>query len=797
MMRTGLGALLSHWWRHPVQLALLILGLALATALWSGVQAINAEARAAYDQAAAVLGQDRLDRLTAANGTAIPQARYIALRRDGWQVSPLVEGRLRRKGLSVLGIDPLTLPPEAAFEGTAEVSTGVAGFLTGKIGYALPETIASLGGPQALQGLTLTPTATLPPMTLLIDIGTAQRLLGLDGKITALLLSPVTQPGPVPADLTLAPNAGDSGIARLTDSFHLNLSAFGALAFAVGIFIVHSSIGLAFEQRRPMFRTLRALGVSARALTWLLLAELMTLALVAGLLGVALGYVVAATLLPDVAATLSGLYGAAVPGSLSLRASWWAAGLLIAVLGTLVAASQSLWQLWHLPVFAPAQPRAWALASATMQRRTLLAGLALLAAAGLLLSFGSGLWAGFALLACLLIGAALVLPSLLAAVIACAAGHAKGALSRWFWADARQQLSGLSLALMALLLALATNVGVGTMVSSFRLAFVGYLDQRLASELYVTAATPDQSAALVAWLAPRVAAILPILSAETDLSGQPGEIFGIADHATYRDNWPLISATPALWDRVADGTGVLVNEQLARRKGLSPGDTLPLPGGPLAIVGVYSDYGNPLPQAIIGSAPFAARFPAITPLRFALRLPPEDAPTLVADLHRAFDLPDTAVIDQAAIKAFSLAVFDRTFKVTAALNILTLGVASLAIFASLMTLATARLPQLAPLWALGLTLRRLALLDFARTLLLAVFTGLAALPLGLALAWVLLAVINVEAFGWRLPLRLFPADWANLGLAALAAAAAAVLIPALRLARRAPADLLRVFANER
>ena len=40
----GLSALLSHWGRHPFQLAMLLVGLSLATALWSGVQAINAEA---------------------------------------------------------------------------------------------------------------------------------------------------------------------------------------------------------------------------------------------------------------------------------------------------------------------------------------------------------------------------------------------------------------------------------------------------------------------------------------------------------------------------------------------------------------------------------------------------------------------------------------------------------------------------------------------------------------------------------------------------------------------------------
>ena len=56
MNRTAFLALLSHWRRHPVQLVTLCIGLMLATALWSGVQAVNAEARASYDRAAADLG---------------------------------------------------------------------------------------------------------------------------------------------------------------------------------------------------------------------------------------------------------------------------------------------------------------------------------------------------------------------------------------------------------------------------------------------------------------------------------------------------------------------------------------------------------------------------------------------------------------------------------------------------------------------------------------------------------------------------------------------------------------------
>jgi putative ABC transport system permease protein len=804
MARAGLVALLSHWRRHPLQLAMLLLGLALATALWSGVQAINAEARAAYDTAAGMLGQDRLERLQPRTGAAIPQDLYVKLRRDGWQVSPVVEGRIRSSGVRILGIDPLTLPREAALpqEEGSGLAGDLAGFLAGTRGLAHPDTVARLSETAALPGITLVASPDLPPMTVLVDIGAAQRLLGMAGKISHMTLVPGSRPGVTPL-ASLAPEVkrrkpeGGNDLARLTDSFHLNLTAFGFLAFAVGTFIVHSAIGLAFEQRRPMFRTLRALGLSARALTGLLIAELLALSILAGAAGVVLGYFVASALLPDVAATLGGLYGASVAGSLTIRAEWWAAGMAIAVLGTGIAAAQSLWQVWRLPILAPAQPRAWALASARSQRLQALGGLALMAMAALLYLFGTGLWAGFAVLAGMLLGAALLLPSLLSVALGWIGRRDRGVLQTWFWADTRQQLPGLSLALMALLLALATNIGVGTMVASFRATFTGWLDQRLASELYLTAGSEAEAAKMIAWLTPKTDAILPIVSADTPLVGQPGEVFGVADHATYRDNWPLLGAVPDVWGKVAKGEALLINEQLARRADLDLGDSLDLPGGPLPVAGIYSDYGNPAPQVMLSLSTFATRFPDKPPLRFALRLPPDRAEALATELRQTFDLSETALVDQATIKAFSLRVFDRTFTVTAALNVLTLGVATIAMFASLMTLSSMRLPQLAPVWAMGLTQRRLALLDFGRTLVLAVLTAVIALLLGLALAHILLAVVNVEAFGWRLPMQIFPGDWLVLAAAALLAACLAGLIPMIRLARLAPADLLPVFANER
>jgi len=803
MLAQGFLALLSHWRRHRLQLAMLLLGLALATALWSAVQAINGEARASYARAAAVVGQDRLEQLVRADGMRFPQSDYIALRKAGWLVSPVIEGEKRFDGerLRILGIDPVTLPREAAQVDVGAEDIGLSRFITPPGLFIVSRETADRLAGAATPPLSIS--EALPAGTVLTDIGIAQDLLDAPGQLSRLLIDPrqlaAAKPlAEVAPHLVRRPPVAESDLSRLTDSFHLNLTAFGLLAFAVGLFIVHSAIGLAFEQRRPVIRTLRAVGLPLRPLIGLMVAELLVLSTVAGLIGVALGYGVAALLLPDVAASLRGLYGAEVPGTLSIRPSVWGLGLAIAVAGTLASAASRLWRIAAMPLLAPARPRAWSLASERSLRLQAAAGLALLAAAWLIVGLGAGLVAGFTALGAMLLGAALILPLLLSVLLKLGAALSKGVVAQWFWADTRQQLPGLSLALMALLLALAANAGVGTMVQSFRQTFVGWLDQRLPSELYVTTRSAAESLQVREWLRQRSDAVLPIWNAELRMFGQPVQVFGIADHATYRDHWPMLEAAPDAWDRIARGEGVLANEQLMRRAALRLGDTIPLEAGvSLPLVGVFSDYGNPKGQVIIGVDMLVKLFPDASRLRYAVRIAPDRAPQLAADLRRAFDLPPENVVNQATVKDFSLKIFERTFAVTAALNVLTLGVAGLAIFASLLTLSGMRLAQLAPAWAMGLALKRLALLEVLRSAALASFTMLAAVPVGLGLAWMLLAVINVEAFGWRLPMHLFPLDWLRLFLLAVASAVLAALLPALWLTRRRPADLVKVFANER
>ncbi|WP_409262909.1 ABC transporter permease [Pseudomonas putida] len=816
LLSLALLALLSHWRRHRVQCFSIFTGLWLATALWTGVQALNSQARSDYARASAVLTGPLQAQLIARNGERFDQALYVQLRRLGWAVSPVLEGRLRLPGeparsVRLIGIEPLSLPPASSVAGVQVQAFDLQAFV-GSPGQAWvgPDTLRQLntspGSPtrdsegQLLPPMVLQPA--LAPGVIVVDIGHAQTLLNAPGQLSRLLLADT--PGPLPADiaryLELQPRQDDGGLQRLTDSFHLNLTALGLLAFVVGLFIAHAAIGLALEQRRGLIRNLRACGVSLKTLLGALVLELGLFAALGGLAGVVSGYALAAWLLPDVAASLRGLYGAQVAGTLSLPAGWWVLGVLVSVLGALLAGLQSVMRAARLPLLALAQPQAWRLAQGPwLQRQALLAGLLLLLALGCGV-FGAGLLSAFAMLAGLLLAAALLLPALLDWVLAWLARRCHRPLAQWFVADSRQQLPALSLALVALLLALAASVGVGSMTEGFRKTFVGWLDLRLSADLYVTPRDTAQGLQIVEWLKqqPVASVVLPGWRADMQLQGWPVQVQGIVDHPAYRTRWPLLEQHSRAWQQLASGQGVMLSEQLARRLNLQLGDSLKLPAGTSAmpVVGIYADYGNPKGHVLVNAGWLRAHWPQATLAGLSVDLSAEGVASLKAALQRHFALDDSRVVEQARLKRWSTDVFNRTFAATAALNSLTLGVAGVALFINLLTLGQARLGQLAPLWALGVRRMQLVWLSLGQTLMLSSFTVLLAIPLGLLLAWCLVAVVNVQAFGWRLPLYVFPMQLLQLTVLGMLTSLLACAWPLWQLARRQPRELLRPLSDE-
>jgi putative ABC transport system permease protein len=818
-----LKALLSHWRRHPVQFFSVLTGLWLATSLLTGVQALNSQARESYAKASQMIGGEPQKILVSPNGANFSQDLFVSLRRAGWPVSPALRGRVTLKEapeqrLTILGIEPVSLPVNTALAGQSLDTGQIVDFFTPPgTTWISPQTLAALGLHEGQEAMTdsgrrlppLRAKVDMAPGVLLMDIGFAQQLLNQPNQISRLVLpkdfadSAPALPAELNGELVLRKSGEDNDLGRLTESFHLNLDALGFLSFVVGLFIVHAAIGLALEQRRGLLRNLRACGVSARGLMVSLIVELGALALLGGIAGVVSGYWLASALLPDVAASLRGLYGAEVAGHLNLSIGWWLSGLGVSLLGAFLAGASSLFRAARLPLLALANAQAWQETHAKwLRRQGLIAGISVLVAvlAGL---FGDSLALGFVLMASLLLGAALGLPVLLNLLLDTLLGKSRSVLGQWFLADCRQQLPALSLALMALLLAMAANIGAGSMTSGFRQTFTHWLEQRLSAELYINPQNPAQAAPLQQWLSqqPLTSAVLPNWQVSLQLHGWPAELFGVIDHPHYRQHWPLLeSASGDAWKQLAQEDTLMLSEQLARRLEVNVGDnvTLPAPDGPwsLRIVGIYADYGNPKGHLLVNADHLLKHWPQLTPNRFNLRIDPRAIPQLLRVLHNKFTIDDNRIVDQIQLKAWSQQVFERTFAATAALNSLTLMVAGVALFISLLTQSQSRLAQLAPLWALGVTRRQLMLLNLAQTWLLAVLTLILAIPLGLLLAWCLDAVINVQAFGWRLPLQVFPMQLLRLTLLAMLATLLASAWPLYRLYRTRPADLLRTFANE-
>lgn len=826
-----LATLLAHYRRHPGQLAMLLLGLWVASALWSSVQAVNATAKDSYARANALFSAE-VDQLTRHDGQPLTREDYLTLRRAGLPVSPMLEGTLEigEERLTLFGIDPLTLPNDNALGGNG---AALIAFMTPPWQTQLaPETLDIVGlsrreapgatpdvdgGRRQLPPLALRPD--LPPNTLVMDIAAAAELLESGNTLTQLVTAPEALSAP-PDGYRLSRAASLASPEQLTDSFHLNLTALALLSLVVGLFIVQAALGLAMEQRLTTLRTLRALGVPAATLIMAILLELLVFGVLGAALGLASGIWLAGQLLPDVATTLSSLYQADVQRSLVLPWHYWLGSLAITLGGLLLAGSGVLWRAARLNVLALGQSQAWRRGYQRQLTRMTQGGVAAaVIALGLALWLGrlppgQGVMASFGFVAALLFGSALFLPPLINVVLRLLQRLLRRRpLAHWAVADIQLQLPRLSLAMMALLIALATNLGVSSMVGGFRLTFLDWLDQRLAAPLYINAES-STLAPMLDWLdaQPDIAETLPTARGDVDLLAVDSEgreattrerivLFGITPAPTITNRWPLLdtqAGRSAAWATLSAGS-VFINEQMAVAKQLAPGDTLTLdtPQGAtrFTIAAVYPDYGNPRQQIVVPTEALVQRFGGEIASIGLVATEGAEREALRQALVDRFDVAPDALVDQQEIKRLATQIFERTFTITRALNGLTLGVAALALFATLLAQARQRQRQLASLWALGVPRKTLTQLPLYQLGGLALLTGVMAIPLGIAITWTLVAIINVAAFGWRLPLYLFPWDIVITLLTAVGVALAAAALPSLQLWRSSPQAMLQKGAQ--
>ncbi len=262
-----------------------------------------------------------------------------------------------------------------------------------------------------------------------------------------------------------------------------------------------------------------------------------------------------------------------------------------------------------------------------------------------------------------------------------------------------------------------------------------------------------------------------------------------------RLGFDLISGDASVVWRKFDVGALLVSEPLAYHLELRPGSRIELPTADgvtaFEVAGVFRDYASEHGRIFMQEARFRRAWPDQPVNSLALFAAAGNSVELrraVSELAADFAL---AVTPARAILDASMAVFERTFRVTDVLRVLSMIVAFIGVLSALMALQLERGKEYAVLRALGLTRGQIAGLIGAESLLMGALAAAAAIPTGLLMAWVLIESVQRRAFGWTMPFSVDAGLLFQTLLTGLLAAALAAIYPAWRSAQRDPAPQLR------
>lgn len=814
--------------RHPWQLALAIAGVALGVAVYVGVALANDSARRAFELSSEAVTGRTTHRVLPIGG-ALPDEVFTDLvtRLGISRAAPVIEAGIAVGGrrLSLLGIDPLKEPIVRGFVGwVPERASDGARLLIEPGAVLLPETLAAdlgvdgdtsvearLGGRSAtlLAVGTVRAAARDTDVPVVTDIATAQALTGRFGLLYRIDLridddDAARVAAALPPGATLVPAERDTAFEQLTQAFQVNLTALGLLALVVGMFLIYSTMAFAIVQRRAVFGTLLAIGLARRDLlvgVWL---EALVLGVAATGLGLALGHVLAQGLVDLVLATIGDF-------SFSSRVTAAEPSVRVYLLGAALGIGATLVSALGPAVDAARGAPAAAMRRAALERQSrarsrLAAWCALpaLVAAAVVLSIGSrSLMLAFAGLFFVLVAGALVTPavtSLLMRALEPLAERGFGIPGLLAVRGVTASLSRTGVATAALAVAVATVIGIGLMITSFRGSLIEWLETTLTADLYVSF---DESARSDDDLVTAIAALPDVsgtsLTRVARLPTALGDL-GLRAAQPGPEGWGLeiVEAQAGALERLGSEPVVAVAEPLAFRLELRPGDRLTLPTAAgereFPIVAVYRDYDAGGSSIVVSLAQYRRLWNDDGVSSIGVHVTERSRiPAVEAAIRELMPRGSARIISTDGVIEISLAVFDRTFKITEVLRLLAAIIAFLGVLSALLSIEIEKAREHAVLRALGLGPRGLATLTLTQTTLLGAAAAIAAIPIGTALAALLVYVINRRSFGWTMSLD--PAAEPALAGAALAVGAALVagIYPALRMRR---AELGRALREE-
>lgn len=829
-----------HFIRHPVQLLLAILGVALGVAMVVSIDLAAQSTHRAFALSMEAL-TGRYTHHLSGGPEGLKESLFTRLRVEAGvrESAPSVEGYLSlgQSTLRLIGFDVFSeqnlgsrfVNAARGEEGlrlltepdTVLLSKVTAGRLGVKPGDTLHVMIDTR--PYALQ-LVGYAEGSLPADpglegVILADMATAQEVLGRIGGLDRIDL--VLRNAPLleekirsilPPGVELTSAAGrQSATQNMTAAFELNLRAMSLLALLVGSFLIYNTMAFSVLQRRELLASLRVLGATSRQLLKEMLLEAALLGLVGGFLGLGLGILAARALLHMVTQTINDIYFVLTVTEFLIDPWVMVYGVC---LGVGVAVVAALGPAIETSLTSPIMTRARSGVEGSARRVlpwVALAGvITLFLSAGLLMSDLSGLVPAIAGVFLLLLGYGLLCPMVLLGGVRLV-GSLTPLSGTWLLRLAVRgigaTLSRSGLAIAALTIAIAVSVGVGTMIESFRGSIAEWLDQILQADIYIAMpqSTPRSTPILPGDLKDRLISIPGVDRIGTGrrifVSTSKGESEVLALDPPYLTEpgfrFKSIDGQK-LWARFPELQGILISEPYAQRHQLNVGDLVEIMTGTgpvrLPVEAIFFDYRSDQGLIVMHRKLYNTLWQDDANTSLGLYLQKgADIAVVRSELDRRLveSRQPLSVRSNKEIREVSLETFERTFAITQVLRLLAVGVAFIGIVSALMALQYERRREMAVLRATGLTPVQTGSLVLLQTGFMGLMAGLMAIPLGIAVAVALVRVINLRSFGWTMDLTVSPLPLAVAVLLSIVAALLAGSYPARLVMRTPPALGLR------
>lgn len=841
LLRSGL----RYYVRHPWQVALSVVGIILGVAVVVSVDVANRSARRAFEISMQTITGNATHQIVAA-GTGLADTLYTRMRIDLGirSIAPVIEqfvviGNNPPRPMRFLGIDPFAELPFRPYvsnlvnpsqtqlfslltiSGAVLISDHLAKELKMNSGDTLRIRVGSVKKSAVIIGV-VTPTDPHQQRgwenLILSDIATAQELLDMIGKLSRIelivdqdsILEKISRVLPPGAQI-LPSETRTQTATQMVSAFKLNLTALSLLALIVGTFLIYNTMTFSVVQRRTYLGLIRSIGATRKEIFRLILSEAFLVGVLGTVLGLIVGVMLGRSMVRLVTQSINDLYFVLSVTSMDVPIQSLFKGLILGIIATLGAALQPAREATLAPVNVVM--RRSALESQLQKKTPTFTKLAILfIAIGSMVLFipSRHVLLSYVGIVPLVLGMALLTPAIMILLVrgfTPILGKLLGFFGHMSLRSIISQMSRTSVAIAALSIAVATTIGVGTMIQNFRSTVINWLENILSADIYIAAprliatqAYGDLDPSLCYKIAqlPQVQYVNYYRERHINTSNGTITLFTAKIGAHRYRNFSFKAGDPMqVWNAYQNEEAAIVSEPFAYRHHLQVGDWFALPTDQgehkFQIAGIYYDYGTD--QGLFSIAHHTYRkywdddqLSGILVYAF----PGTDIDQLIAQIRHLLRPEDEVIIQSnRSLLNISVEVFDRTFLITSVLQGLAIIVAFVGVLSALMAIHLERIREFGVLRAIGLTPRQLWLMVILQTSMMGFMAGFIALPIGNILAMVLIKVVNERSFGWSIQFEVLPHLLSQAVLLSIIAAVLAGIYPAFKMARTSPAQALR------